>query len=221
MWSHAFDEGSLGGGESTARQNAACRECEYASTNQDVRHTLTMNGVYELPFGRGGNGQGALRHVFGGWQLSGLMQARTGRPLTITASRATGDLPDGNNGSQRADVVPGVPLYPAQQTPEQWFNPAAFVVPARGTWGNAGRNIIRAPGLFQIDLALQKRFVISGDRNVEFRAEAFNAFNRVNLGAPGTAVTSPATFGRITGPLNSGYGTGTARQMQFMFRVNF
>jgi Carboxypeptidase regulatory-like domain len=222
MWSHAFDEGSLGGGESTAPQNVSCRTCEYASTNQDVRHTLTMNGVYELPFGRDGRySEGMLRHVFGGWQLSGLLQARTGRPLTITASRSSNDLPDGNNSNQRADRVGGVNLYPADQTAEQWFNPAAFVVPARGTWGNAGRNIVRAPGLFQVDLALQKRFVINGPRNLEFRAEAFNVFNRVNLGAPGTAVTSPASFGRITGPLNTGYGTGTARQMQFMFRMNF
>jgi TonB dependent receptor len=221
MWSHAFDEGSLGGGESTARQNAACRTCEYGPTNQDVRHTLTTNWVYALPFGRDRNGRSLLHHVFGGWQLSGLAQARTGRPLTITASRSTSDLPDGNNSSQRADRVTGEPLYPADQTAALWFNPAAFAVPARGTWGNAGRNIVRAPGLFQIDLALQKRFAIAGPRNIEFRAEAFNVFNRINLGAPGTAVTSPSTFGRITGPLNTTYGTGTARQMQFMFRLNF
>jgi Carboxypeptidase regulatory-like domain len=219
MWSHAFDEGSLGGGESTAIQKADCRSCEYGPTNQDVRHTLTVNGVYEFPFGRDG-GQGALHHVFGGWTLSGLMQARTGRPLTITASRPTNALPDGNNQAQRADRVATVPIYPADQTPEVWFNPAAFVLPLPGTWGNAGRNTVRAPGLFQIDLALQKRFTISGPRNIEFRWEAFNAFNRVNLGAPGTAVTSPTSFGRITGPLNRGYGTGTARQMQFMLRLN-
>ena len=220
MWSHAFDEGSLGGGESTAIQKADCRSCDYGPTNQDVRHTLTINGVYALPYGRDG-GRGGLHHLFGGWTLSGLMQARTGRPLTVTASRSVGDLPDGNNSSQRADRVNGVDLYPDTQTPEMWFNPAAFAVPAAGTWGNAGRNTVRAPGLFQIDLALQKRFEIHGSRNVEFRVEAFNAFNRVNLGAPGTTVTSPSSFGRITGPLNRGYGTGTARQMQFMFRFNF
>jgi Carboxypeptidase regulatory-like domain len=220
MWSHAFDEGSLGGGESTAIQKADCRSCDYGPTNQDVRHTLTINGVYELPFGRDG-GNGALHYLLGGWTLSGLMQARTGRPLTITASRATGDLPDGNNQAQRADRVTSVPVYPADQTPEVWFNPAAFALPASGTWGNVGRNTVRAPGLFQIDLALQKRFEISGPRNVEFRIEAFNAFNRLNLGAPGTAVTSPSSFGRITGPLNRGYGTGTARQLQFMLRFNF
>ena len=147
--------------------------------------------------------------------------ARTGRPLTITASRSSSDLPDGNNASQRADRVEGAAPYPSNQTPAQWFNPAAFALPAKGTWGNAGRNILRGPALFQIDLGLQKRFAIGGARNVEFRAEAFNLFNRINLGNPGTAVTSPSSFGRITGPLNTGYGTGTARQMQFMFRFNF
>jgi len=221
MWSHALDEGSLGGGESQERQNALCRSCEHASTNQDIRHTLTMNWVYELPFGRGGRGAGVSQHLLGGWQLSGLLQARTGRPLTITVNRSSADLPDGNNRNQRADRVLNVDPYPTTQTPEQWINLGAFAVPARGTWGNAGRNILRGPNLFQIDLALQKRFVVSGDRNFVFRAEAFNAFNRQNLGNPGTNISSPASFGRITGPLNSGYGTGTARQLQFMFRFSF
>ena len=224
MWSHALDEGALGGGESQEPQNAACRSCEWGTTNQDIPHTLTVNWVYELPFGtgRGNFGDvGLLEHIFGGWQLSGLMQARTGRPLTITVNRAGSDLPDGNNRNQRPDIVPGVDFYPANQTPDQWMNIAAFAVPARGTWGNAGRNILRGPGLFQVDLAMQKRFAINGRRNFEFRWEAFNAFNRMNLGNPGTNISTPATFGRITGPLNSGYGTGTARQMQMMLRMNF
>jgi hypothetical protein len=224
MWSHARDEGSLGGGESQEPQNAACRECEWADTNQDIRHTLTVNFVYELPYGtsRGSFSEsGLLEHIFGGWQLSGLMQARTGRPLTITVNRSGSDLPDGNNRNQRPSVVPGVDASPATRTPDQWLNIAAFAVPAPGTWGNIARNTLRGPGLFQIDLALQKRFAISGRRNFEFRWEAFNAFNRMNLANPSTNISTPATFGRITGPLNSGYGTGTARQMQMMLRMNF
>jgi hypothetical protein len=224
MWSHAFDEGSLGGGESTARQNVSCRHCEYASTNQDIRQTLTINWVYELPFGAGRRylqDGGILEHVFGGWQLSGLLQARTGRPLTISVDRSTADLPDGNNSSQRADRVPGADPTPSNQTPQEWINSAAFAAPARGTWGNAGRNILRGPGLLQVDLALQKRFRINGSRNFEFRWEAFNAFNRQNLGNPNTNISSGAAFGRITGPLNNNYGTGTARQIQFMLRLNF
>ena len=224
MWSHAFDEGSLGAGESQTPQNVACRHCEYASTNQDIRHTLTTNWVYELPFGRdtqAARATGVLEHLFGGWQLSGLLQARTGRPLTITVSRSSGDLRDGNNSGQRPDAVPGVSPIPASQTPGQWINLAAFAVPARGTWGTVGRNTLRGPGLFQVDLALQKRFAFNGSRNIEVRWEAFNAFNRQNLANPGTSISSPAAFGRITGPLNNNYGTGTARQMQLMLRVNF
>jgi len=223
MWSHAMDEGSLGGGESQEPQNAACRECEWGDTNQDIRHTLTVNWVYELPMGRDRTNpsNGLMNVLFGGWQLSGLMQARTGRPLTITVDRAGSDLPDGNNRNQRPSVVPDVDPYPATKTPDQWLNIAAFAVPARGTWGNIGRNTLRGPGLFQVDLALQKRFAVSGHRTFEFRWEAFNAFNRINLANPSTNISSPASFGRITGPLNRGYGTGTARQMQFMLRVNF
>jgi carboxypeptidase family protein/TonB-dependent receptor-like protein len=224
MFSQAFDEGSLGGGESTARQNTACLSCELAHTNQDVRHTFTMNWVYELPAGKDQrylSSGGVLQHVFGGWQFSGLLQARTGRPLTISVTRSAADLPDGNNQAQRPDLVPGASLLPANQNPDQWINIAAFAVPARGTWGNAPRNIVRAPGLFQVDVALQKSIPIGGSREVAFRWEAFNVFNRVNLGAPGTNISSPASFGRITGPLNSAYGTGTARQMQFMFRLNY
>jgi hypothetical protein len=224
MWSHAFDEGSLGGGESTAPQNVSCRRCDYGQTNQDIRHTLTVNGVYELPIGQGRRflrDGGPLAYVFGGWQLSGVMQARTGRPLTISVTRGVADLPDGNNSDQRPNRVAGASPYPANQSPDQWLDIAAFEVPARGTWGDSGRNILRGPGLLQIDLALQKRFTIAGARNLEFRWETFNAINRVNLANPGTNISSPAAFGRITGPLNSGYGTGTARQMQFMFRFNF
>jgi hypothetical protein len=224
MWSHALDEGALGGGESQEPQNAACRSCEWGTTNQDIPHTLTVNWVYELPFGTGRgdfSDVGLLEHVFGGWQLSGLMQARTGRPLTISVNRSGSDLPDGNNRNQRPDIVPGVDFYPETKTPDRWMNIAAFAVPTRGQWGNAGRNILRGPGLFQVDLAMQKRFAISGRRNFEFRWEAFNAFNRMNLANPGTNISTPATFGRITGPLNSTYGTGTARQMQMMLRMNF
>ena len=224
MWSHAFDEGALGGGESTAPQNVACRSCEYASTNQDIRHTLTVNWVYELPFGDGRRfaESGVMSHILGGWNFTGLMQARTGRPLTISVNRGTGDLPDGNNSGQRPDVVPGVSPIPANQSPAKWLDIAAFAVPARGTWGNLGRNTLRGPGLMQVDLALQRRFRFGAAKSLEFRMEAFNAFNRMNLGNPNTNISNgPAQFGIITGPLNNTYGTGTARQMQFMIRFNY
>lgn len=213
MWSHSINDASVGAGEAVPPQNVNDRGADRGNSAQDIRHTATVNWVWELPWGRG---------LLGGWQLSGLVQARTGRQLTITVSRSSKDLPDGNSSNQRPDRVEGVPLQPPSgQTPQQWINPAAFAVPARGQWGTAGRGIMTGPSLFQVDLGLQKEFRIGDERGVAFRWEVFNVFNRANLADPVTNLSAGPSFGRITGPLTRGAGTGSPRQMQFMLRVNF
>ncbi len=74
----------------------------------------------------------------------------------------------------------------------------------------------------QFDLSLTKSFPFSEGRDVEFRWELYNAFNRAQLGNPATNISAGvASFGRITAPLNRNFGTGTNRQMQFALRVNF
>lgn len=223
MWSHSINDGSVGGGEGGRPQNVNDRRADRGNSSQDIRHNLTTNWVLELPFASGRRFQGGLASkVFGNWSLSGLTQARTGRPLNITVSRSSRDLPDGNSSDQRPDRVPGVPLYPlGGRSVAQWLNPDAFVVPARGSWGNAGRHIARGPNLIQFDVALQRRFPFSEDRNVEFRVEAFNVFNRTQLGDPRTNISDGVRFGRIEAPFNRLFGTGTNRQMQFMLRFNF
>jgi hypothetical protein len=118
--------------------------------------------------------------------------------------------------------VPGVPLKPPSgQSPDLWINPAAFAVPARGTWGSAGRGVLRGPGLVQVDFALTRRFAIRAEQNIEMRWEVFNLFDRQNLANPNVNISSGPSFGKITGPANPDFGTGSARQMQFMLRVNF
>jgi hypothetical protein len=79
------------------------------------------------------NKRGIVSTIFGGWELSGLLTASTGRPVNITLNRSANQLPDGNTASQRPDLVPGVPIYAAHRTIGDWFNPAAFAVPAPGT----------------------------------------------------------------------------------------
>ena len=82
---------------------------------------------------------------------------RTGRMLTVDYRAISGAVPDGNTSGQRPDIVPGVSIYPAGgPTFDQWLNPAAFAIPANGTWGNAGRSSAAGPGLAQVDFALQK-----------------------------------------------------------------
>jgi hypothetical protein len=142
--------------------------------------------------------------------------------LTITVSRSSADVPDGNTSAQRPDAAPGVSMYPAAgRTFAQWLNPAAFAIPARGTWGNLGRATAAGPGLMQVDWALQKNARFTESKALVFRIEAFNIFNRTQAGNPGTTLTSPASFGLITSGLNRTIGTGTSRQLQLAMRFNF
>ena len=118
--------------------------------------------------------------------------------------------------------MPGVPLYLDYGTTGRWLNPAAFSTPAPGTWGNLGRNVVRAPGLVQIDTALSKRTKITERTTLEFGAQIFNIMNHPQLGAPAANVSSAATFGLITSPVNtSPVGAGGPRQMQFFGRFSF
>ena len=122
---------------------------------------------------------------------------------------------------QRANYVGGVDPYAANAGPDLWLNPAAFAIPASGTYGNAGRNAFRGPGLWQADFGVAKRFRVTEKFSLDFRGEAFNLFNRAQYGNPVSNI-STSTFGRILTTANDGAtGTGTSRQLQFMLRLNF
>ncbi|MBL8229400.1 MAG: TonB-dependent receptor [Bryobacterales bacterium] len=224
MWSHSINDGNLGGGEGSQPQIATCRRCDRGNSAQDIRHTITSNWIYELPFGKGKRflSDGVASRVLGGWETSGIWTARTGRMLTVSIARAAGAVPDGNTSGQRPNRVPGVPLFlEGGPTLTQWFNPAAFAIPANGTWGNLGRSIATGPGLVQVDFALHKKTMIREKTELTFRVESFNLLNRVQAGNPGTTLTSPASFGLVTSGLNRTIGTGTSRQMQLALRLNF
>src|SRR5262249_37943386 len=157
-----------------------------------------------LPFGPGRrylSDRSFASRVFGGWELAGLATASTGRPVNITIKRSASQLPDGNTGSQRPNLVPGMSIYAVDQTINDWFNPAAFVLPAKGTWGNLGRYAARGPGYYEIDTALQKRFLLTERFSLNFRAEAFNLFNHPIFASPSGNISSSG-FGTITSVLN-------------------
>jgi len=222
MWSHALNDGMIGAGESTAPQNSLDRRAGKGNSNYDIRQTITTNFLWEMPFGPGRRflTSGVAGAILGGWDLSGIWSARTGRMLNVSVTRSSKDLPDGNSSNQRPDLVAGVPLYPDNQTLGNWINRAAYAVPAKGTWGNLARNTLTGPGVNQWDLALLKTFPINENHKISFRAEFFNAFNRPHFGNPATNISS-SSFGRITSPMNRDIGTGTPRQIQFMLRYAF
>jgi hypothetical protein len=225
MWSHSIADASVGAGESVGIQNAACRACDRSNSPYDVRHTMTTNAVYQLPFGQGKrywNRGDFVGKLLGGWELSGIGTVSTGRPVNITVTRKAAIMSDGNAANQRPNLVPGVPIYAVNQTIHDWFNPAAFQVPAPGTWGNLGRYAARGPGYWQIDTALEKRMPLTERVSLKFRAEAFNVFNHPAFANPAANISAPGTLGRITSILNTAaVGTGTPRILQFMLRLDF
>ena len=228
MYSHAINDASLGSGvEDDFPENVNCRACDKASSDQDARQSAGAYAVYELPLGAGKSflsQPGVMRTLLGGWRFSAAFTGRTGLPVNITVTRASSAMPDGNSGNQRPNLAPGVSLTPpGGSTPTLWINPAAFSVPAPGTWGNLGRNAFRGPALWQADTALSRRIAIRERLSLEFRGECFNIFNRAQYGNPAANISSPASFGFIstlantTGPT----GSGTPRQFQLAARVLF
>jgi len=235
-WSHSIDDGSNGSGDgdSLAAQNVSCwprgaAQCgEKASSAFDARNVFNANLIYELPFGAGQpylSQNGFEKAIFSHWQISTIFIARGGFPVNLTTS-ATG--PDGNANNQRPNLVPGQPLYLAGGT----FNPAAFCTPGTkdplypgGTcpagFGDVSRNYLRGPGFWQSDWALSRRFPVTEQVQLQFRAEVFNLANRGQFANP-NGLISATDFGRIYLPLNTTpIGTGTPRQFQFLFKVQF
>jgi hypothetical protein len=236
QFSHSIDDGAPGGAEAVTPQNQNCIRCERANGQFDMRHYLSASAIWQLPIGHGhamlGNAGPVANALLGGWQMSGIGSARGGLPLNVTLSRAASALPDGINNNQRPDRVPGVSLYPSHRTTGQWLNPAAFSVPANGTWGNAGRNLVRGPGHWQMDMALEKRFAVWERVSTSFRAEAFNVFNVAQYGNPNVSLTSkgsgnnlqivPGAFGQIVNSFSTvPTGSGTPRQLELSLRIDY
>lgn len=172
----------------------------------DKTHIFVANFLYELPFFR--QARGVVYNILGGWQVGGIVRGESGTPLTIIISPNRANSFFG--GSQRPDLI-GDPRGP--KTVRQWFNTAAFALPALNTFGNAGRSIVRGPGLHLWDLSLYKRFRVTESVGMQFRAEFFNAFNHTNFSGVGTTLGTPS-FGQVTSALSP-------REVQLGLRIDF
>src|SRR6267142_7140427 len=188
---------------STAPQNSYCIRCEYGPSQQDRRHILTANYVYQLPFYK--SQQGVIGHLAGGWEFSGIVTFQSGTPLTVTSGLDADPGGQGCLGASPCSVRPDMIGDPnaGQQNFNQWFNTAAFaaVPPGQFRNGNSGRGVIIGPGYSQFDLSLFKNIRLTERVNSQFRFEAFNAFNKTNFTTVNTTFTTSThnTFGQVTG----------------------
>jgi hypothetical protein len=180
----------------------------------DRRHVLGVSYIYDIPFWR--SQDTVLKNLLGGWQISGASFFRTGTPFSVLRTNDIAGVGDGAFG-QPYNLV-GDPKASGSQRFSNgtdnnfWFNPAAFVAPAAGTFGNAPRNLLTNPGQQQWDIAVFKNFRVAGSRTVQFRAEIFNFPNHPNLGnahtntlagsGSGYADPTNASFGRVTSKMD-------------------
>jgi hypothetical protein len=190
-------------GMNSSPMNSYDIEANYGPAFFDARHNFVFSANYELPYGRGRrwgtDSSGLVDAILGGWRLSGIFQARSGFPITVT----DGSAPSlqGVRGNERPNCV-GDP-HPANQTLDNWLDIAAFERVPLGEWGNCGIGVARAPGFRNVDAVLAKRFSAGGERFFEFRAEAFNLTNTPSFGPPARDINAPNTFGVITSTVSS------------------
>jgi hypothetical protein len=184
-----------GGGEVGNPQTYTDLAAGYGPSGFDIGSRLVGNWVYQLPAGPGRHflRSGPLSHVLGGWEFDGIGTIETGLPFSVSLNSGV------NNGapSWPNRVCNGALPNPG---PSLWFNTACFVDPPDYTYGNVARGVLFGPGTTELDLALLRNFTLSERLNLQFRGEAFNAFNTPNFSNDDltTAIGSP-TAGVITG----------------------
>jgi hypothetical protein len=183
---------------------------------QGNAHTSVISYIYELPVGPGklllGGRHGVLSRLVGGWQLNGITTIRSGTYLSVGSSVNNGV---GSRAGNKADSTGEAANLPGdERTMTRWFNTNAFVDPPYTRYGTSGEGVVMGPGAINFDLSLFKNTRITENKSLQFRVEAFNAFNHVNLGNLGLNVSDRRTFGRIT-------SAAAARIVQFGLKFLF
>lgn len=227
-WSKTLDLGCTGwyGVDGCSIQHPYDLKEDKGPAATDIPQIFSGGWVYNLPFGKGQKlapSNGALSYIVGGWSLNGILSFSSGKPFSVGASgdiahiaynTACCDLGFGNY--ERLNFLGGDP-YAAHKSPSQWLNPAAFAIPAPGTFGNLGRDTLRSDKFKNLDLSLFKLFPlpVTESTKLEFRFEVFNFTNTPVFDKPDVNISDGAKFGTITSTAN------TERQLQFGLKLYF
>ena len=217
-WSKTISDGDVQAGGGPGGQDFYNRALEKAISTNDVPHIVNVSYIYELPFGRGKRwlSEGVAARIAGGWSVTGIQQYSVGKPIALTANNTLPLF----NALLRPDAVPGAHRKLSwdrfDPNVDRYINPAAFAVPPALRFGSAARAYtdLRAPALYNESFGAIKRTPLKENLVLTFRAEFFNAFNRVVFSAPAANVSN-ANFGRISGQATA------PRQGQLALRLEF
>jgi Carboxypeptidase regulatory-like domain/TonB dependent receptor len=208
--SRMIDDLSASGGN--GRTDPFDRAFDYGVSNDDVPNVFNFSGLWQIP---AAPLHGLSAKLINGWELTAVTNWRSGFPYSVFSNV---DNSLSGVGSDRADYVGGPasldPNRPHGQLVQEYFNVAAFVPNAIGTFGNSGKNILRGPRYFDTDMGLLKNFAIIERMSLQFRAEFFNVFNNVNFSNPPQNFLGSSSTGQIT-------SAGNPRVLQFALKLSF
>lgn len=212
-WSKSMDDASDAGttnAEYNLPQDVYAPALEKADSSFDHRQRVTASVLYAIPFAK--ESHGWLHRFAGDWHASAIVIVQSGAPFTVNLSSAAGQdvahigLVNGNN-IERPDLIANPNNGP--HTPSEWFDIAAFALPAQDSFGTAGRNVVIGPGLADLDVALQKEATMRERLKLQFRCDVYNVFNHPNFDLPG----------RIFGASNFGVITSAEDPREFQFAL--
>lgn len=200
-------------------QNSYNLKGDYGNSDFDIRHSFSGFISYNVP------SPSRYKMLLGGWQLNSLLTFYSGSPFTVHTGQNTSGTEEN---SDRAEVI-GDPFanVPAsvKGSYAYFFNPAAFALPAAGTYANQPRNEFYGPATYQVDFSVFKNVKITERVSTQLRMEMFNLFNTLDLAKPTTTFTSSG-LGQVTSTLGvyngaPGIGTGEPRNMQLAVKLIF
>jgi hypothetical protein len=222
-WSRSIDNASnffSSAGDPNFPQDSRNPRAERGRSSFDTPHRFVGSFAYNLPFGKGRrpgqNAGGAGGHLISGWKVNSIITLQSGQPYSVMLpseldNSNTGRSILGFGNGDRPNVV-GDPKL-SDPDPAQWINPAAFALPAFGTFGNAGRNIVQGPALYNVDLSAVKDTALGETMTLQLRAEFFNALNTPNFSRMNIFFGTPG-FGRIA-------SAQPGREIQFGIKLLF
>lgn len=198
----------------------------YALAGFDRTHNLQLYGSYALPFGAGRKwaSSGVPAILAGGWQINGIFSATSGTPFSVTSSGTSVNAP-GN--TQTADrVLDSVRIPGGVGRGQSYFDPYAFAPVTEVRFGTSGRNVLRGPGLVNLDASLFRDFPLGGSRTLQIRAEAFNvtntpAFNNPGANASSATRAADGTIIRLNGYTEILSAQPTERQFRVALKLRF
>ena len=197
-WSKAIDNADFTAGSTVSFRIRRIRAGNVARANFDATHNFVGSYVWDIPFLKGRDD--LFSKVIGGWQYSGMVTLRTGLPINPVIGRDIAGV--GSSDRQRPQALRSPVLPSDQQNVNQWFDAAAYALPAFGTFSTTGRNVLSGPGWQLFDMSFQKVVRFAEGRQFELRADGFNIFNHTQFDGIGTTFTTPATFGKVTSTRN-------------------